>query len=148
MPGPTKIDDNVTVSAQIRPEDVAEFAKQGFAAIINNRPDNEEPGQPPGSAIEAEAKKHGLAYYAIPVVGSSITYNDVAAHQKAMLRGMPALAYCRSGTRCYMMWALTRVLFDGISPLMLVADAARKGYDIRALPMLVEKVETERAARP
>jgi uncharacterized protein (TIGR01244 family) len=147
MVGPTKIDDNVTVSAQIRPEDVAEFAKQGFAAIINNRPDNEEPGQPPGSAIEAEAKKHGLAYYCVPVVGAQIGYDNVVAHQKAMLRGTPALAYCRSGTRCYLLWALSRVLFDGESPLMLVADAARKGYDIRALPALVEKIEAERASR-
>jgi uncharacterized protein (TIGR01244 family) len=148
MLGLIKIDDNVTVSSQIRPEDVAEFAKQGFAAIINNRPDNEEPGQPPGSAIETEAKKHGLAYYHIPVVGAQIGYDDVVAHQKAMLRGTPALAFCRSGTRCYVLWALSRVLFDGESPLMLVADAVRKGYDIRALPALVEKIEAERAARP
>jgi hypothetical protein len=36
------------------------------------------------------------------------------------------------------------VFFDGESPLMLAADAAKKGYDLRVLPALVEKLQAEK----
>jgi sulfide:quinone oxidoreductase len=42
------------------------------------------------------------------------------------------------------MYALTQVLDNGASPLALVAEAASKGYDIRALPMLAEKLQAEK----
>ncbi|MDE2167419.1 MAG: TIGR01244 family phosphatase [Alphaproteobacteria bacterium] len=144
MSGATKINDQLTVSGQIGLADMAEVAKQGFASIINNRPDGEEPGQPDHEAVAAEAKKHGLAYYYIPVVTGNITRNDVVQFQKAMLRNGPAFAYCRSGTRCFLLWGLSRALLDGESSLPIVADAARKGYDLRILPALVEKLEGER----
>ena len=95
--------------------------------------------------IEAEAKKHGLEYRHIPVTTSTITYKDVAAFNHALLRGAkPVLVHCRSGARSYVLWALTRVFFDGESPLMLAADAAKKGYDLRVLPALVEKLQAEK----
>jgi sulfide:quinone oxidoreductase len=145
MQGPVKIDEGVSATGQITPADVAEIAKAGFGAIINNRPDGEEPGQPTKAAVEAEAKKHGLEYRYIPVTTSTITYKDVAALHNALLRGAkPALIHCRSGARSYVLWALTRVFFDGESPLMLAADAAKKGYDLRALPALVEKLQAEK----
>jgi sulfide:quinone oxidoreductase len=56
----------------------------------------------------------------------------------------PILAHCRSGTRCYLLWGLSRALFDRESPLKIVAQAAIKGYDLRVLPGLVEKLEAEK----
>jgi len=145
MQGPVKIDETVSVAGQIAPADVAEIAKAGFAAIINNRPDGEEPGQPTKDMVEAEAKKHGLEYRYIPVTTPTITYKDVAAFNHALLRGAkPVLVHCRSGARSYVLYALTRVFFDGESPLMLAADAAKKGYDLRVLPALVEKLQAEK----
>jgi uncharacterized protein (TIGR01244 family) len=144
MPSTTKINNQLTVSGQIGLADVAEIAKQGFASIINNRPDGEEPGQPDHETVAAEAKKHGLAYHYIPVVNGNITRNDVVQFQKAILRDGPAFAHCRSGMRCFLLWGLSRTLLDGESSLPIVADAARKGYDLRVLPALVEKLEGER----
>ena len=146
MPGATKINDRLTVSAQIGLADVAEIAKHGFVSIINNRPDGEEPGQPDHETVAAEAKKHGLAYHYIPVVTGDITRNDVVQFQKAVLRDGPAFAHCRSGTRCYLLWGLTRALLDGEGSLSIVAEAARQGYDLRVLPALVEKLEAEKGA--
>src|SRR5487761_2121404 len=114
MPGATKITDQLTVSGQIALGDIAEIAKQGFA------------------------------YPYIPVVTGDITRNDVVQFQKAILRDGPAFAHCRSGTRCYLLWGLSRALYDGDSALTLVAEAARKGYDLRVLPALVEKLENEK----
>lgn len=144
MAEPTKITDFLSVAGQISLADIAAFAKNGYATIINNRPDNEEPGQLAHAAAEAEAKKNGLDYRYQPIVSSAISRNDVVAFQKLVQHeNKPILAHCRSGTRCYLMYALTRALFEGESPLKLVAEAAAKGYDIRALPMVVEKLQAE-----
>jgi uncharacterized protein (TIGR01244 family) len=141
----TKLNDQLSVAGQIALEDLEQFAKQGFTTIINNRPDNEEPNQLDHRAAEAEAKKHGLAYVYQPIVSSAISRKDVHDFEAHLLReGKPILAHCRSGTRCYLMYALTRVLSNGDSALALVAEAATKGYDIRALPALAEKLQAEK----
>jgi uncharacterized protein (TIGR01244 family) len=145
MAEPTKINDLLSVTGQISLTDIGAFAKAGYATIVNNRPDDEEPGQLDHATAEAEAKKQGLDYKYQPIVSSAISHRDVTEFQNLLLReGKPILAHCRSGTRCYLMYALTRVLFEGESPLKLVAEAASKGYDIRALPMLAEKLEGEK----
>jgi sulfide:quinone oxidoreductase len=143
---PTPIIDSLSVAGQIAREDIAELAKQGYGTIINNRPDGEEPGQLSHEEAAAEAAKHGIEYRYIPVLTNTITRRDVVAHQNAVLRGpQKVLAHCRSGTRSYLLWAAARALYDGESPLKLVAQAALKGYDLRVLPSLVEKLQTESA---
>jgi uncharacterized protein (TIGR01244 family) len=145
MQQPTRINDALSVAGQISKTDIAEIKGAGFATIVNNRPDNEEPGQLTAAEAEAEAKKQGLDYRYQPIVTGNITRAQVAEFQKLLLRSpQPVLAHCRSGTRCYLMWAAGRVLFDGDSALKLVAEAAIKGYDLRVLPSLVEKLEADR----
>jgi sulfide:quinone oxidoreductase len=140
----TPINDFLSIAGQITREDIAALAKQGYGTVINNRPDGEEPGQLTRAEAEAEAAKHGIAYRYIPVTSATITRRDAVAFQNAVLRGpQPVLAHCRSGTRTYMLWNAARALFDRESPLKLVAEAAIKGYDLRALPALVEKLEAE-----
>lgn len=145
MQQPTKVDDVLSVSGQISKDDIAEIAKAGFGTIVNQRPDNEEPGQLDHAEAEAEATKRGLAYHYQPVVARDITRAQVAEFQKLLLRSpKPVFAHCRSGTRCYLMWAAGRVLFERESALKLVAQAAVNGYDLRALPGLVERLEAEK----
>jgi len=55
------------VSPQISVDQVAEAKALGVTVIINNRPDDEEPGQTNGAEIEAAAKAAGIAYAAVPV---------------------------------------------------------------------------------
>jgi uncharacterized protein (TIGR01244 family) len=143
---PTPITETMSVVGQITLEDIAQAAKDGYATIINNRPDGEEPGQLTHQEAEAAAAKLGLQYRYIPVVTGTITRHDVTAHHNAVMRGPhKVLAHCRSGTRCYLLWAASRVLFDGESALKLAAEAAIKGYDLRVLPSLVEKIQAEPA---
>ena len=140
----TQITGELSVAGQITKDDIAQLAKSGVATIVNNRPDNEEPGQLTAAEAEAEAKKHGVDYRYLPVTTNSITRAQVAEFEKLLLRSpTPILAHCRSGTRCYLMWAASRALFNRESPLKLVAQAAIKGYDLRVLPSLVEKLEAE-----
>jgi uncharacterized protein (TIGR01244 family) len=65
-----KISDHLSVSAQPSLGEFQGFRDKGFAAVVNARPDQEEPGQP-GNAAERDAAEHaGLSYSFIPVAGS------------------------------------------------------------------------------
>lgn len=131
------IDETISVSAQITPADVTELARAGFRAIINNRPDEEEPGQPAGDAIRAVAETLGLGYHAIPVTHAGFSMPQVEA-MRAAIDGAdgPVFAYCRSGTRSTNLWALAEASRGG-DPETLIGKAAQAGYDISGLrPML------------
>src|SRR5207244_4569739 len=93
------VTDDISVSPQIRPADVAEAAKQGFKLIINNRPDGEEPGQPTAAEIEAAAKAAGLAYVHVPVRGGPTPQQVEEVRQAIASPDGPTLAYFRSRTR-------------------------------------------------
>ena len=124
------LDDSISVFGQIEPEDVAAAKEQGFTAIINNRPDNEQPGQVAGAEIEAAAKAAGLDYVAIPVDHSGFAEWQVAAMADALGQASgPVLAFCRSGTRSTFLWALARHRL-GDDGEALIAKAAGAGYDL------------------
>lgn len=125
-----KLDESISVFGQIVPEDVAAAAAQGFTTIINNRPDNEEPGQPSGSAIALAAAEAGIAYHAIPVTHAGFT-KPMIAEMQAALAGAPGpvLAFCRSGTRSTLLWALARSQ-AGDEAVELEAKARAAGYDL------------------
>jgi uncharacterized protein (TIGR01244 family) len=132
---------NLAVAAQLGKADLADLARQGYGTIINNRPDGEEPGQPSAAEMRAEAERHGLAYVHIPVTTPTITAADVAAHAKAVAgSAKPVVAHCRSGTRSYIMWAASQALAGKAAPADLVAEGAAKGFDLSAVPALVEKL--------
>ena len=127
------LDSTISVFGQIEPEDVAAAKAQGFTAIINNRPDDEQPGQPTGAEIEAAAKAAGMDYVAIPVDHSGFNEGQVAAMADALQKAQgPVLAFCRSGTRSTYLWALARHRL-GDDGEQLIAKAANAGYDLSAI---------------
>ncbi len=125
---PKKITDDLSVAAQILPDEVAELAAMGFKSIIANRPDGEGANQPSFSPIEREAQANGLPVRYIPVAGT-ISDADVAAFATALADlPKPVLAYCRSGTRCTVLWALSEAGHRPMSEILSLASAA--GYDM------------------
>jgi uncharacterized protein (TIGR01244 family) len=97
--------DNYAVAEQIQPADVAAIAAQGFGAVICNRPDNEEPGQPPVNEIAAACEEAGIAFHHIPVSGMPIPQAAVQEHRDAIdASAGPVLGYCRSGQRSTVIW--------------------------------------------
>jgi len=89
-----------SVSTQILPADMVAIAAKGFRAIICNRPDGEDPGQPPAAEIAAAAAAAGLGFAHVPVCPGTETPDDAQAMARALaaLPG-PVLAFCRSGNR-------------------------------------------------
>lgn len=135
-----RIDDRISVAPQIDPEDIPAIKAAGFVAIVNNRPDGEEDGQPGGDAVRAAAEDHGLAYTAIPITHAGFSMPQVTAMIDALgAANGPVLAYCRSGTRSCNLWALSQAGL-GAEPDELTSQARGAGYDITGLRPLMDAV--------
>jgi len=92
---------DVCVAPQLGPEAMAEAARAGFRAVVNNRPDFEEgPHQPTSAMIAAAAQAAGMAYRFLPVDGGYQSPSEIAA-MAALLEDLPRplLMFCRSGAR-------------------------------------------------
>lgn len=133
-----KITDTVFASPQITVAEVAEAAAQGITLIVNNRPENESDDQTPGDEIAAAASAAGLGYVAIPITHAGFSEGQVKAMGEA-LAGADGkiLAYCRSGTRSTLLWALAEASRGG-NPTSISAQAAQAGYDITPVRPLVD----------
>lgn len=134
-----RLTDSFSVAPQIAPEDLADLRAQGFALVINNRPEGEELGQPSGEEIEAAAHAAGLAYRAIPVAGGfSRPQVDEMAEAIDGVEG-PVFAFCRSGTRSTLLWSLAQASRGG-NPDEIAEAAASAGYDIAPVRAAVEQL--------
>jgi uncharacterized protein (TIGR01244 family) len=88
-------------TSQIAIADIPAIAAQGFKSVVNNRPDDEGGANQPSSAqLKAEAERHGLQYFYIPVVPGGITQEHAVLFQKVMASASkPVLGFCLSGKR-------------------------------------------------
>lgn len=136
------LNDSIAVAPQITPDDIAAIKAAGYVAIVNNRPDDEEPGQPTGEAIRAAAAAAGMAYTAIPITHAGFSHPQLDAMADALgaVEG-PVLAYCRSGTRSCNLWALAAAK-AGRNPDLLVLQAEAAGYDLGALRPTLDALAT------
>ena len=135
-----RVDDSISVAPQILPEDIAAIKAAGFVAIVNNRPDDEEAGQPAGDSIRDAALAAGLTYTAIPITHSGFSFPQVEAMAEVMREANgPVFAFCRSGTRSCNLWALAAAKAGG-APEELVEKGAGAGYDLNGLRPLLDQV--------
>lgn len=94
------------VAPQLGPDDMAAVAAAGYKSVIINRPDYEGgPDQPTAEVVSAAARAAGLQVVYQPVISGGMTPDDVTRFSE-LLKTMPApvLAYCRSGTRCSVLY--------------------------------------------
>jgi len=139
-----RVTDDFFVASQLSPVDIQRAAEIGIRTILNNRPEREEPGQPTGDQMRAAAQAAGLRYEAVPFSGAPPP--GAVAETATLLEEAPGpvLAYCRSGRRSIMAWALAQALSGARRPDELIALAAKAGYDLEgargALEGLAPKV--------
>ena len=91
----------IFVAPQLTPQAMAEAARAGFKAVVNNRPDFEHgPDQPTHAQIAAAAQAAGLDCRFLPVDGGWQSAEDIAAFARLMQElPRPLLVFCRSGAR-------------------------------------------------
>lgn len=129
---------DLAVTGQILPAEVADLAGRGFTMIVCDRPDGEDPGQPDFATVAAAAAKAGLEARHIPIASAAAAdAATVGAFAKALAEAKgPVLAYCRSGNRCAVLWALG---LAGRKPAdEIIGAAAAAGCDLSSLrPRLI-----------
>lgn len=137
MPDFKVLSENVLASEQIALGDIAAAKAVGVTTIVNNRPDGEDPSAPQSDVVEAEARDAGLSYVSIPIGHSGFSETQVDAMIEA-LEGAEGsvLAYCRSGTRSTLLWALASAK-RGVDPDAITRAALSAGYDVSPIrPMM------------
>lgn len=124
-----QVTEQISVSPQISADDVEAIKAAGFRSIICNRPDGEESGQPDFETIEKAAEASGLDIRYQPVMSGGLRQEDVEAFA-ALAEELPTpiFAYCRSGTRCVMLWAHAESKKQPLPEVLAMAKKA--GYDL------------------
>jgi uncharacterized protein (TIGR01244 family) len=136
-----KITDGIYASPQITADQIAEATALGIKLIVNNRPEGEGDDQTPGEEIEAAARAAGMDYVAIPVTHSGFSEPQVKAMADALDTTQGGvLAYCRSGTRSTLLWALAEASQGG-DPDALTNMAAKAGYDVSPIRPLMDMLK-------
>ena len=125
------------VSPQIDPEDLPAIKAAGYTTIIDNRPDGEIPPSHHTEQMQAAAEALGLEFVANPVIGGALTMDNITAQQEAIANAKgPILAYCASGNRSSIVWALSHA--EKISADELIATPAKHGYQLEHLRPTLE----------
>ena len=120
---------NYAVSPQIDPADVAAIAEAGFKTIICNRPDMENPPSHHANVIEAAATEAGLGFVVIPVTHQGMNMDMIVEQKNAIENSSgPTLAYCASGTRSSIVWALGQANEMSADDILAATSAA--GYEL------------------
>ncbi|MGY9012425.1 MAG: TIGR01244 family sulfur transferase [Rhodobacterales bacterium] len=120
------------VSPQLQPEDAADIAQAGIVRVICNRPDQEVPTHLQADAIGEAVRAAGMDFVNLPITHQTMTA-EVIAHHAAQVTSAsgPVLAYCASGTRSSVIWALGQA---GTLPTdAILATTMRAGYDLEGL---------------
>ncbi len=125
------------VSPQISAEDVAALKEAGITTVICNRPDGEVPPSHQAAAIEEAVTGAGLTYRVLPLTHQTMTPENIA-QQAAYIEASdgPVLAYCASGTRSSVVWALGQAGRQDADAILSAVAAA--GYDLEGLRPTLE----------
>ena len=135
--------DDMAVAPQIGRDDVAAAAQAGYRLIINNRPDGEESDQPSAIDIGSEARSHGMDYIEIPVTHAGFSQPQVDAMVAALENADgPVLAFCRSGTRSCLLWALAQARM-GADCDAVAETAAAAGYDVGPVRQVMDLLQAQ-----
>lgn len=135
-----RVSEKLSVSSQPSVEDIHSLHDKGFKTLVNNRPDNEEPGQP-GTEAEAQEVRHcNLSYAFIPVTGATITEADVRAFQRTVDGSEgPVFAHCKTGTRSLTLHLIGEVLDGRMSADKVVEFGHSHGFDTRAADAWIQR---------
>lgn len=120
------------VAPQIAPSDIPDIAASGVTTIICNRPDTEVPIELSSEVLRAAAEAAGLVFHNNPSIAGGMTMEDVTDQAAALAASEgKVLAYCASGTRSAVLWALAMA---GMVPTDdILAATERAGYALQGL---------------
>lgn len=130
------------VSPQIEPADLTAIKAAGYTTVIDNRPDGEIPPHLHTDTMRQAAEALGLVFVANPIIGGALTMDNVDAQRDAIDAATgPVFAYCASGNRSSVVWALAHA---GRMPADdLIGIPARFGYTLEHLRPTLESLAAQ-----
>ncbi len=127
------------VSPQITVEDVPAIAEAGFVKVICNRPNAEVPADMQSDAIGEAVRAAGLEYEVLELTHQTMTPENVSRQRDmAETCSGPVLAYCASGTRCSVVWALGQC--DRMSTDEILTATTNAGYQLENLRPALDQI--------
>ena len=125
------------VSPQIEPDDLPAIKDAGFETIICNRPDEENPVELQAEVLRTATEAAGLRFIDNPLSHGQLTLDHVTLQGETCDETEGAvLAYCASGMRSSIIWALAQA---GKAPTAdIIAAAAQAGYDLSHLKQQID----------
>ena len=129
---PIKVSQKYHVSPQIEIEDIKKLVDAGFTKIICNRPNEEIPAELHSNYMAIAAKAAGISFDILPLTHQAMTPENIAKQAELIdAASGPVLAYCASGTRCTVIWALGQT--GKMSADDIIHTASEAGYNIEGL---------------
>jgi uncharacterized protein (TIGR01244 family) len=127
------------VSPQISVEHLPAIAAAGIKTVICNRPDTEVEADQQTAAIRAATEAAGLRYEVLELTTATMTPQNVA-RQRALIDASdgPVLAYCRTGTRCSIVWSLAHA--GDLTPDEILAATTDAGYQLSDMRPVLEQL--------
>ena len=133
------LSETFAVSPQIAPEDLAAIKAAGFTTLVCNRPDAEVPPGLQADDVRRAAEAAGLKFVINPLSHGALTMDHIETQGRALGESDgPVLAYCASGNRSSILWALSqagRVPTDD-----LVEAGARAGYNLEVVRPQIDQL--------
>ena len=132
------------VSPQIDPADLAAVKAAGYTTVIDNRPDGEIPSHLQTAVMKAAAEELGLAFVANPVIPGGLTMENVRIQSQTIADAPgPVFAYCASGNRCSVVWALVNAGTRSTDDLIRVPS--KYGYNLEPLRGQIDALAADAA---
>lgn len=138
-----QITDTYSVSPQLAPGDMAALAQAGFSTVICNRPDAENPSPLQAAAMQAAAEAAGLDFVFNPIIGGQMTMDNVEEQRDAIDAAQgPVIAYCASGNRSTLCWALGQA--GDLPTDEIISRGEAWGYQLEWLRPQLEALAAQR----
>lgn len=126
---------------QISPDDMAEIVSAGITLILCNRPDEEVPPSHQVEAMQAAADAAGVAFASRPLTHQNMSPQVIAENRRLIETAPgPVLAYCASGTRSTIAWALGSARDMPVDEIIAAARAG--GYELSNLKPTLQAAAT------
>ncbi|KGK40860.1 hypothetical protein LH51_19055 [Nitrincola sp. A-D6] len=124
-----QLTESLSTAGQLTADDVRALADAGVKTLICNRPDQEEPGQPRTAELQTLAESLGMQWIDQPVISGQVRDEQGDEFGRILDQSAePVVAFCRSGARCGMLWALSQR--HRVSGDKLVLALQQAGYDM------------------
>lgn len=117
------------VAPQISPDQMGALRAAGITRILCNRPDSEVPPALQAEQMRTAALAAGLEFEEVPLSHATMNEENVARNRSLSVeREGVTLAYCASGTRSCIAWALGQAGAQTAEDIL--AAARNGGYDL------------------